>query len=179
MILNNTSVTSASPAVLAALAYALGMSDEQVRHATKKKKLVATVGTKLANSATLGAAFADGTLDSAQLLNSALDAAIAAQLDAQYAADWDAAHAEDAKRAQPQDAPKGKQIKSAKAWLRELLSVDGAEYTLKQLIALTGKTEVNIRTMLSDLRSVKYCGSAGVFATKSVRKNGEVYYSKA
>jgi hypothetical protein len=70
-------------------------------------------------------------------------------------------------------------VKSAKAWLRELLSADGAQYTIKQLCALTGKTEVNIRTMLSDLRSIKYAGKAGVFNTKSVRVNGETYYSKA
>jgi hypothetical protein len=71
-----------------------------------------------------------------------------------------------------------KNIKSAKSWLRELLSEDGAEYTIAELVARTGKTEVNIRTMLGDLRSAKYCGSAGIFNTKSVHKNGKVYYRK-
>lgn len=74
---------------------------------------------------------------------------------------------------------KKKSVKSAKAWLRDLLSADGAEYTIAELVARTGKTEVNIRTMLSDLWSAKHCGAAGVFNTKSVRKDGKVYYSKA
>lgn len=71
-----------------------------------------------------------------------------------------------------------KNTKSAKAWLRELFSEEGAEYTIAELGSLTGKTEVNIRTMLSDLRSLKYCGNGGVFNTKSVRKDGKLFYSK-
>lgn len=82
-------------------------------------------------------------------------------------------------RAQQQpSASQEKNGKSAKTWLRELLSVRGAQYTLADLVLRTGKTEVNIRTILSDLRSAKYCGSGGVFNTKSVRKDGKVYYSK-
>ena len=68
---------------------------------------------------------------------------------------------------------------SAKQWLIDLLSVADASYTLNQLCALSGKTEVNIRTMLSDLRSERYAGKYGVFKTKSVRSGGVTLYSKA
>lgn len=76
-------------------------------------------------------------------------------------------------------AGKRAQNKSAKAWLIELLSVADASYTLKQLVALTGKTEVNVRTMLSDLRSATYAGKYGVFKTVSTRTNNVLTYSKA
>lgn len=68
---------------------------------------------------------------------------------------------------------------SAKQWLIDLLSVADASYTLVALCALSAKSEVNIRTMLSDLRSTRYCGKYGVFATKSTRIAGVTYYSKA
>ena len=67
--------------------------------------------------------------------------------------------------------------KSAKQFIRETL-VDGAAYTLDELCALGGHTPVTIRTMLSDLRSVKYAGKAGVFMTVSVKHaDGKTYYS--
>lgn len=68
--------------------------------------------------------------------------------------------------------------KSAKTFIRELLSVKDAAYTVTQLAERTGKTEVNIRTALSDLRSPKYCGKDGVFKTAGNHRDGEYYYSK-
>ena len=90
-----------------------------------------------------------------------------------------AAAAKEAKADEAPPAGKRAATKSAKDWLRDLLSAEGASYTLAELVALSGKTEINIRTMLSDLRSPRYCGKAGVFATKSVRTGGKTYYSKA
>ncbi len=89
---------------------------------------------------------------------------------------------------QPVDAPvpagKRTTTMSAKDWLRQLFNAvneagEPVAYTLKELIALTGKTEVNIRTMLSDLRSPKYCGKDGVYNTKAVRVAGVTSYSKS
>ena len=69
--------------------------------------------------------------------------------------------------------------KSAKQFIREVLSVDGASYTVDQLCALGGHTPVTVRTMLSDLRSPKYAGKAGVFITVSQKRtDGQTYYSK-
>ena len=69
--------------------------------------------------------------------------------------------------------------KSAKQFIREVLSVDGAAYTVDQLCELGKHTPVTIRTMLSDLRSPKYAGKAGVFMTVSQKRvDGKTYYSK-
>lgn len=197
MIINNAFVMNCNTVVLQALATALGVADTQL--SIKVKKLRAIVGTKLANSATLSEQFSNDTLEHVTLLNDALSAAIDADIAQQARAAIDAADAaaHDAMRAdadamnaaydtahaaqaEPQ-APHGKRdaSKSAKAWLIELLSVAGAQYTLTELIELTGKTEVNIRTMLSDLRSAKYAGKYGVFNTKSTRVDNKTYYSKA
>lgn len=149
-IVTNQFVLSCTTEQLCVLALFVGMSAKKIEHAIKRNTLRVQVGTRLANSAEHGAAFAAGTLE----------------------VELPAAE-------QPSGAQQSarKQVKSAKAWLRELLSVADAEYTLAELVALSGKTEVNIRTMLSDLRSVKYAGKSGVFLTKAVRKNGKVYYS--
>jgi hypothetical protein len=69
--------------------------------------------------------------------------------------------------------------KSAKQFIRDLLAVDGAALTVDELCEATGKTAVNIRTALSDLRSTKYAGTAGVFLTKSSREGNITRYSKA
>lgn len=168
---------SCPSSILRPLASALGVADSQLN--IKTSKLRAIVGTKLANDSNFNVAFAADTLLTVQLNNVALDVAVEAYeqraYDAMRAAadtDNDVFDVEHKKQA-------GKSIKSAKTWLRELLSAPDSSYTLKELVALTGKTEVNIRTMLSDLRSVKYAGSAGVFVTKSTRINNVTRYSKA
>jgi len=69
--------------------------------------------------------------------------------------------------------------KSAKQFIRETLSVEGAKLTVEEMCKQSGCTPVNIRTMLSDLRSPKYAGKAGVFITKSVRDGDKTYYMKA
>jgi len=70
--------------------------------------------------------------------------------------------------------------KSAKQYIRDLLSVDGAALTLDELCAASGKTAVNVRTALSDLRSVKYAGNAGVFITASTKAlDGKTRYQQA
>lgn len=185
-IINNLFVLSCNEKCLLALAVHYGVSEGQMKDLSKStkgmKKLRAIVGNKISQSPDVAAAYAAGTLTAEMLANAELNAAIEeadlaavqAARDAMFAeadkmnVEWDAAH-----KAQT------KAIKSAKDWLRELLSVDGASYTLADLVALTGKTEVNIRTMLSDLRSAKYAGKAGVFKTVSTRKDSKVYYSKA
>ena len=66
----------------------------------------------------------------------------------------------------------------AKQHIRQLLSVAGASLTLAELCAASGKSEVNVRTMLSDLRSAKYAGKSGVFITISTRgADGKTRYS--
>ena len=71
-------------------------------------------------------------------------------------------------------------VKSAKQYIRELLSVDGAALTLDELCAASGKTAVNVRTALSDLRSVKYAGNAGVFITASTKAlDGKTRYQQS
>jgi len=68
----------------------------------------------------------------------------------------------------------------AKQHIRNLLSADGASYSLAELCKQSGKSEVNVRTMLSDLRSPKYAGKQGVFMTISTRgTDGVTRYSKA
>lgn len=67
----------------------------------------------------------------------------------------------------------------AKVALRDLFDVPGSKYTLKELVAQTGKTEVNVRTQLSDMRSAKYAGKHGVYMTQATRVAGVTYYSKS
>ncbi len=202
--IDNAFIMSATVSQLQAVAGIIGMSEAQVQKALSKGKLAAVVGTKLANDPAHSAAFADASLtmdipEPTEAEAAAAAAARQAQADRdnarqaaaaaraaakQAAADKaaaDKAAADKAaadKEAQPQPGKRAA-TKSAKDWLRDLLSAEGAEYTLAELISLTGKSEVNIRTMLSDLRSPKYCGKGGVFATKSVRRDQKVYYSKA
>ncbi|HEY6020289.1 MAG TPA: hypothetical protein VIY48_10405 [Candidatus Paceibacterota bacterium] len=179
MIVNNAFVMSASIEVLTVLARAIGMNQTQIEHATKKGKLAQHVGTKLQNSVTLGTAYAEGTLDHVVFASAALNDMMQKQADVDAAASQAKTEEPQAQASAEASKPGKKNVKSAKTWLRELLSAEGAEYTLAELVALTGKTEVNIRTMLSDLRSAKYAGKQGVFNTKSVRKDGKVFYSAA
>lgn len=75
--------------------------------------------------------------------------------------------------------PKLDAVVSAKQFIRNALAGD-KEYTVAELCTLSGKTEVNVKTMLSDLRSPKYCGKQGVFATVGIKRaDGKTYYSKA
>jgi hypothetical protein len=68
--------------------------------------------------------------------------------------------------------------KSAKQFIRELLGTDGAAMSVPELCKASNKTAVNIVTALSDLRSVKYAGKAGTFATvSSKRADGATVYS--
>jgi len=69
--------------------------------------------------------------------------------------------------------------KSAKAYIRELLSVDGALMSVDELCKASGKTAVNIRTALSDLRSESYCGNAGTFKTVAVKRDNVTRYERA
>ena len=192
--IDNAFVMRATVSQLQAVASIIGMSEAQVQKALSKGKLAAVVGTKLANDPTYSAAFAACTLtmdipepNQAEAAAAEAAAAAAAERDqrrqARAAKEAEAkAAAAAAKEAKADEAPpagKRAATKSAKDWLRDLLSAEGASYTLAELVALSGKTEINIRTMLSDLRSPRYCGKAGVFATKSVRTGGKTYYSKA
>lgn len=55
----------------------------------------------------------------------------------------------------------------------------GEQYPLMSIDDLcnaTKKSEVNIRTILSDLRSPKYCGAGGVFKTVSTKVDGKTLY---
>lgn len=66
---------------------------------------------------------------------------------------------------------------SAKDAIRFLLT-HNPRLTLAELVRMSGKTEVNVRTMLSDLRTAKYCGKLGVFNTRTVREGGKVFYER-
>lgn len=48
--------------------------------------------------------------------------------------------------------------------------------TTEEICAATKKSDVNVRTILSDLRSPKYCGSGGVFKTIATKIDGKTYY---
>ncbi len=197
MIINHNVVMTCIEALLLLICEALEVRTMKAGKRIATNKLRAVVGTKLANSATLSSAYASDTLDHEQLCNAALNAYVTAQADAGQAdagqadagqadagqADAGQADAGQADAGQAGTGQAGTDKRaanvSAKQWLIDLLSAPNASYTLAQLIALTGKTEVNIRTMLSDLRSAKYAGKYGVFNTKSVRINGVTHYSKA
>ena len=49
-------------------------------------------------------------------------------------------------------------------------------FTVEELCILTGKSEVNVRTALTDLRSPKYCGVGGPFVTVLVHEFGLTSY---
>lgn len=163
-------VMSCTREQLVALALFAGMTAGKIEHAVKRdaslKKLRATVGTKLANDPATRDALAAGTLE--------------VELPVSPSTEQQPPHGEQQQQTSgASQSSKRAATKSAKDWLRELLSQPGASYTIAQLVALTGKSEVNIRTMLSDLRSPKYAGKRGVFNTKSVRVNGQTFYSMA
>lgn len=70
----------------------------------------------------------------------------------------------------------------AKPHVRKLLGTalpDGTypSMTLDEICAATKKSAINIRTILSDLRSDKYCGSGGVFMTVSSKVGDHTYYT--
>ena len=207
MIINHNNVFTMSINMLQLVAVAVGVSAEQAS-TMKQSKLRSMVAKKLYDSVTLGAAYQADTLDHAMLCSAELNAYIdnaqanTAQADADAKAQAGAnaersaqAEAEraEAERAErmakaeaeataPNDAAQRQQranATSCKQWLIDLLGAVGAKYTLKQLCQLTGKSEVNVRTMLSDLRSARYAGKYGVFNTKSVRIDGVTWYSKA
>lgn len=66
---------------------------------------------------------------------------------------------------------------SAKDAIRFLLT-HNARLSLADLVRMSGKSEVNVRTMLSDLRTAKYCGKQGVFNTRAIREGGKVFYER-
>ena len=69
---------------------------------------------------------------------------------------------------------------SAKQFIRELLATTGTQMSVVELCKASGKTPVNVITALSDLRSAKYCGKAGVFKTvSSKRADGTTVYQAA
>ena len=47
--------------------------------------------------------------------------------------------------------------KGVKSLIRDLFAVEGARHTVAEICALTGGTEVSVKTALSDLRSPTYC----------------------
>lgn len=70
----------------------------------------------------------------------------------------------------------------AKPHVRKLLGTalpDGTypSMTIDEICAATKKSAINIRTILSDLRSDKYCGSGGVFMTVSSKVGEHTYYT--
>lgn len=73
-----------------------------------------------------------------------------------------------------QPAPKQRKV-GAKIKVANLLQTGGA-YTVEQLQAATGGTEVTVKTALSDLRSAKYCGPSGVL--NIVRADGKYSVNK-
>lgn len=168
VIVDNKFVLSASLQALTLIAEQAGLQAKRIEAAAKRGRehMAVWLGTHLSNSKDTRDVFAAGKL-AVELPWEALTP------------EQQAAH----KQASPQDEPKASSksvdTKSAKDWLRELFSKPNARYTLAELVALTGKTEVNIRTMLSDLRSSKYAGKLGVFVTKSERIGQKVYYSRA
>lgn len=72
----------------------------------------------------------------------------------------------------------------AKPHVRMLLGTanpDGQypKMTMEDICTVTKKSQINIRTILSDLRSPKYCGNGGVFMTTSTKVDGKTYYQYA
>jgi len=69
----------------------------------------------------------------------------------------------------------------AKPLVRKLMGTANEDGTLpafsvEMLCAATKKSEVNIRTILSDLRSPKYCGAGGTFMTHSFKEGNVTMY---
>lgn len=207
-IIDNAFVLNCTNEQALALALLIGMTAKQVKRCPANGTLNAAIGMRLCNEP-YASFFNAGKLFASDMIAGAIehdihidaDTALALfellngqheydQRDSQRVNDIDTAYEQasafnagyDAAKA-GQRASAGKRAsngsKSAKQWLIDLLSQAGASYTLDQLCALTGKSEVNIRTMLSDLRSARYCGNYGVFVTKSTRVAGQTFYSKA
>jgi hypothetical protein len=69
----------------------------------------------------------------------------------------------------------------AKPMLRRIMGTPDSlfnyqRFTVDELCHLTGKTEVNVRTCLADLRSLKFCGKEGPFVTKMIKEAGMSFY---
>lgn len=199
MIIDHNYVMTADLQALTLLAGAVEMTTEQLERALRKNKAAQHIGTKFTNGVH-SEAYAAGTLDHTTLgyapLNDYVDA-LASAAPAFSDSDYDNAHwfndalnasvaagaAQAAERAAQAATGKRAMTKSAKAWLRELFDANDAngapmQYTLLELITLTGKSEVNIRTMLSDLRSSTYAGKFGVYLTHSVRVANVTHYQR-
>jgi len=68
---------------------------------------------------------------------------------------------------------------TAKSYIRQALADSSVALTLEQMIQASGHNEVTLRTMLSDLRSPKYAGKAGVFHTVGIKRaDGKTYYQR-
>ena len=65
---------------------------------------------------------------------------------------------------------------SAKQLIINALSADGVLLSIDELCTMTGKTAVNIRTQLSDLKSPRYAGNYGVQPIKSAKRDGVTRY---
>lgn len=179
-------IMSAGVEVLAQVLVQLGCNDKYVAKCIKRGVEHARVvaGTKLANSAEHSTLYAAGTL------RMQLDVEVQAEAqhaqaeadDVRFAYEAEAEAEAQAEAQAEAHTASASATKSAKAWLHELFNKRNsagayASYTLAELCALTGKTEVNVRTMLSDLRSVKYAGKYGVLNTRSTRSAGVTRYS--
>lgn len=72
----------------------------------------------------------------------------------------------------------------AKPHVRKLLGTANPDgkyplMTMEDICHVTKKSQINIRTILSDLRSPKYCGTGGVFMTTSTKIDGKTFYQYA
>ena len=165
-------------AILQALFDASADYIAQVR-SFKLAKLRKVIGTKLANDKRYAESYAAGTL-TYEVHDASADADASSADCGSESADFEQS-AGAANASAQQSASK---TKSAKAWLHELFAKrDSAgapvRYTLAELCALTGKSEVNVRTMLSDLRSAKYAKPYAPLHTVSTRSAGVTYYHVA
>jgi len=68
-----------------------------------------------------------------------------------------------------------------KPMLRRIMGTQDSDmnyqrFTVQELCRLTGKTEVNVRTALSDLRSAKFSGAEGPFVTRMIKEANLNFY---
>lgn len=153
---NSAYVMSCPVNRLLELAILLKMTPKQINHAVTRERLHKVVGTKFDNDPTYRAAYSNGGFEFT------------------FSDEVEPTPSEPTS-----DAPKGKRdgVLSAKDMLRHILSRSWSEFSLAELVTMTGKTAVNIRTMLSDLKSPVYCGKGGVFTIYSRKVDGVVKYS--
>lgn len=77
--------------------------------------------------------------------------------------------------------PRAGAAMGAKPHVRKLLGTANPDgkyplMTMEDICHVTKKSQINIRTILSDLRSPKYCGTGGVFMTASTKIDGKTFY---